>query len=508
MVQPDEPLPIAPEPMSTTPDAVADPLRSAECKTIGDFYTPAGRAAIGRVAGSYLQSARITTIELLHSARHQRAFGDAGTNLAQAVQKTAVAQVKGKSVSVNERVRQLYELTDRLRSETTRRLEQQPPVPVTPDEAPRLATRQEGETDEVYAFRRFAELTAALESCTSWSAKLERLLDVADALDENLEPLDALISDLLRVPLARREVLGVLEPTADELRRLLYLHAPHASDPAPPAPSDDAPLARRFQELAEHTDLPETREVLLGHLVNLLRASERLCRGTVSEELDELMAVSALLRVDHGFLGGTATVDALEQRFGRVLSDETIYDVMLDCPTPAEKILRAIELHGQVVGEKPKTYLADLCLSLIAEPQAERRFAEGDQSPISVMRRMGRVHRAVLRSTIAERKRDRLAEQIEEWQTQLIVRHRILDSIAQGNKPTATKALALLELITSHAFTPGDNVKAARRQVYELMRQPDFALSLIANCKTPEDRATRIKALEEKLAKAGMAAPA
>lgn len=492
--------------MPTTPDTATDPLRAVNCTATGDFYLPAGRAAIGRVAGNYLQSARITAIELLHSIRHQRAFGDAGTNLAQAVQKTAIVQVKGRSISVNERVRQLYDLTDRVRAETTLRLEKRPPVPATAEDAPRLAARLDGETDDDYTFRRFADFTAALEIRSGWRDKIALLIDVAEALGEGLEPVDALIADVLRVPAARREILGILEPPGAELRRLLFLHAPHAGGATLPDPPEDAPLARRFQELAEWAGLPETRDVLLSHLVNLLRASDRLSGGTVSAELDELLAVSGLLRVDRGFIGGTATAGALEQRFGRVLSDETIYDVMLDCPTAVEKIGRAVELHDRVVGEKARTYLADLCLSLIAEPQAERRFAEGETSPLGVLRAMGRLHRTIARSTIAERKRDRLAGQIEEWQTQLIVRHRILDSLAEGSKPTAAKALALLELISGHAFTAGDNAKAARRQVYVMMKQPDFALSLIADCKTTADRATRIKALEAKLAKAGMAA--
>lgn len=494
--------------MSTAPDTTGDPLRAAHCETVGDFYAPAGRAAIGRVAGNHLQSARITAIELLHSSRHQRAFADSGTNLAQAVQKAAIAQVKGRSIPVTERVRQLYDLTDRIRAETARRLEQQPPVPATAEAAPGLAARRAGESDDAYAFRRFAELTAALETRSGWRGKLELLVDVAEALGEGLEPVDAMVADVLRVPAARREILGILEPPGRELRRLLFLSTPHAGGATAPEPPEDAPLARRFEELTEWAELPETREVLLGHLVNLLRGTDRLSGGTVSAELDELLTVSELLRVDRGFVGGTATADALEQRLGRVLSDETIYDVMLDCPTPALKIERAISLHERVIGEKPRAYLADLCLSLIAEPQAERRFAEGESSPIGVLRAFGRVHRAVTRSTLAERKRERIADQLEEWQTQLIVRHRILESLSEGGGPPAAKALALLELLSGHAFTAGDNQKAARRQVYALMKRPDFALSLIADCKTAEDRANRVQALEAKLAKAGMAAPA
>ena len=92
-------------------------FKEAVCEDVADVYSRKSRDVIGRVAGRYLQSERITPSELLHSSRHQRAFSDAGTTLMQAVQKVAIAQANGTPIPVSERVRRLYEITDQLHRE-------------------------------------------------------------------------------------------------------------------------------------------------------------------------------------------------------------------------------------------------------------------------------------------------------------------------------------------------------------------------------------------------------
>ena len=88
--------------------------KTAYCLSEGHFYRPQARDLIGRLLRSYLDNVFLTPTELLHSSTYQQKFSAAGNFLEGAVQKAAIAQVKGTETSVTGRIKVLHALLDGL----------------------------------------------------------------------------------------------------------------------------------------------------------------------------------------------------------------------------------------------------------------------------------------------------------------------------------------------------------------------------------------------------------
>src|SRR5260221_10123881 len=98
-----------------TEDQLAQETR---CATPEHLFGMAAGELIWRHCRAFLDGAKMTPIELLHSSVHQRKFADAGSSLAAAVQKIAIAQVAGRKQTVTDRMRELYALTDAVQKQT------------------------------------------------------------------------------------------------------------------------------------------------------------------------------------------------------------------------------------------------------------------------------------------------------------------------------------------------------------------------------------------------------
>lgn len=477
--------------------------KSAICEEVEDLYTPNGRRAIAVAAGAYLRQLRLTPVELLHVPRQQLAYNDAGTTLTQAVQKASIAQVRGTTIAVSQRVRTLFSLTEAIRTRTRERHEQDKPAPVTRETLTDLLGHVSGERLVDRSFRIFSGLALAIDGLTSWAEKIDVLFDLGADLAgmDTYAYFDAIISELLRAPEGFTEVLGDFDPPGEKITALLALYRGTAGvEQAPPTPA----RARTLYQLAAIDPMPETRQTLLDHALHTLRADGRLTRATVDGELDFLLELAETLRPDGELLGGPATEAAIERRELQLISDQTIDMLMANTPAHGAKLLRAFELHERVVGERTRRYLEDYVASLMREEQVGQRIAETSGDLVDHVATLGQLNRAALRSTMAARTADRFASQFEKLQALLVEQTKFFDTLAQREGSVSGTAMALLDLLAARGFARGPMTQAARRYAHALMKQPSFMTSYLEQVPDGAARRRKLKDLEQRIVASGL----
>lgn len=487
--------------MGIGPQTDVEAAKAAVCEEIADFYTPQARRAFGRAAAGYLVPQFLTPLEILHSADRQRHLANAGTNAMQAVQKTASWQVRGTSVPVSERIRRLWELTDAIQKQTAALLEADPPQPMTLATLPELLAHRPGEAAEDRRFRVFAALARTLVDSNGWAAKFAVLAELGIGLAglDTFEYFDSLISELVLPQAGLDAVLGREETIGDDILRLLMLvDGPVKPDTAPASP----PTARRLYDLLAVAAMPETRAVLTEHAIVLARSNEKLTRRPLMEEIGFVVDLRDRLTRNGELLGGGETAEALERRLARALSDQTIDILMAGTRSVGERVLRAVQLHGKIFGEDALRYLETYVTELMAQPKLEKTIVPEGESPRQCIKLLGRLHGTIARSKLPAKTKERIADQVERYQSDVLDHSKILERLGTGGGATAERFLKVVDLCREGAFIPGPNADRARKTAQDLMKRADFLESYLAGASQKGERANRLKDLQRLLAEA------
>jgi len=475
--------------------------KAAVCEETADFYTPQARLALGRATAGYLVPQCLTPLELLHSRDLQTKLANAGTNAMQAVQKTASWQVRGLSVPVSERIRRLWELTDIIQKDTAARLETEPPQPVTLASLPELLAHRSDEAEDDRRFRIFAALTRTLADEQGWAAKFAVLAKLGIGLAglETFGYFDSLIAEILRPPAGLDAVLGREETIGDEILRLLAL----VDRTAKPENAPGRPVtARSLYDLLAVAAMPETRAVLTEHAIVLARSNEKLTRKPLMDEIAFVIDLRDRMTRDGELLGGKDTREALERRLARALSDQTIDMLMAGTRSVGERVLRAVQLHTKIFGDDARRYLETYVSELMGQPKIETTILPEGESTRHSIKLLGRLHRALVKSELPAKTKERIANQVERYQSDVLDHSKILERLGTGGGATAERFLKVIDLCREGAFIAGPNADRARKTAQDLMKRPDFLDSYLEGASQRGERASRLKDLQKLLAEA------
>lgn len=487
--------------MTGGPRSDVDVAKAAVCEEVAEFYTPGARLAIGRAAGGFLTPQCVTPLELLHSADRQNQLANAGTNAMQAVQKTASWQVRGISVPVSERIRRLWELTDGVQRHTVARLDAEPPEPVTLQTLPEVLGRRPEEVDADRSFRVFAALTRTLADHQGWAAKFAVLAELGTGVAglETFGFFDALMSEILRPVAGLEAVLGREDTMGDDVLRLLALADGTAKPESAPA---SPPTARPLFDLLAVAAMPETRAVLTEHAVTLACSNEKFTRRPLMEEIAFVVDLKERMTRDGELLGGSDTLEALSRRLARALSDQTIDMLMVGTRSVGERVLRAVQLHGRIFGEDARRYLETYVGELMGQPKLENTILPEGESPRHRIKLLGKLYQALRTSELPAKTKERLSNQVERFQSDVLDHTRILERIGTGGGSTADRFMKVVDLCREGAFIDGPNADRARKTAQDLMKRSDFLDSYLAGASQKGERAARLKDLQRLLAEA------
>lgn len=422
----------------------------------------------------------------------------------QAVQKAAIAQVKGTQIPVSERVRRLYEITDQLHKDALEKLDKQKPEKLEKSSIPDVVTLLDGESPNDQAFRVRAALTATLDGVNDWVKKFETLYELGHDIAslEAFGHFDPFIAEILRAPNACKDIFGELSTTGDEIERLLALY----DGDIEPSHAPDKPVnAKNFYALAKSGYMPETRDVLLRLLILALNSSGKLTRGDLRTELEHVRAVHKRLSTPNGFLGGEECQLALQKREASLLSDETIDLLLGGRIDVSQKVYRALQVRKKAISEKGADYLSKYVTSIIGQPDFARSITGKDGPLEEKLDLLAKTHKEAKSNRLPPRIEDRICRTLEGLQTDVLESSDYFKKLEARPGSTAEKALIVINMIGEGILVGNGNLKTARKSAHDLMKKADFLESYLTDAGANQSKKALLQDLERRLTSAGLA---
>ena len=489
--------------MNTVPSIEPKMAQAVVCEEITDFYSGPALEIIGRACAPFLSSARLPPIELLHSIRHFDVFADSGTALTQAVQKTASAQVRGSQIPVSQRIRRLFDLVDLGRADLRKRLEATPPAQLTRESVADVFAHVQDESENDRRFRLLASVTHTLDGIRNWGEKFDAIHALCHDMTglETFQPFDIIVADLVRYPSALHEIIGTAKTPADDIDRLLALHdrSAKAEDAA-----RDPERAKDFYTLVVNGPMPTTREVLHRQALAVLQSPGRLTNGAVPHEVDYLINLTKQLEGRGVLSENEAVANSIRDRFGRLLSDETIDLVLVQTETLAARLIKAVQLHRQVFGDKAQEYLYRYVLTLATGEMTQKGLVPKDRSPMETLANLVTLHRAVRTSDFPERQKERITKEVAQLHATCFEKVDPINRIERASKNSADRVMKMLDLIARKIILEANQMKSVQASVRQNMRDPEFVDHYLGERRDPAERAEMLRTLERQLQEAGI----
>ncbi len=480
-------------------------LQSVVCTTTEEFYADRARDAIGRMLRDYLETNRLTPIELLHGPRHQLALANAGTTLTQAVQKAASAQVRGSSRPVTERIKEFYVLSDAIRAETKATLEKTPAPVIDPSAFPALVT---GLTDR-RDFQTFAALSLHLDTVKTWSEKITMTLALAaPGIDEtSLDYLDRLLAELLRSPAATNDLLGPVRRLEERIQQFIGLVRDGAGDlkraGRATSISGTSSSVERLTVLMATRAMQACRDVFRGHIHRELASFTALAGQAPDVEFGALVRLRRALADGSEMIGGDTTRELIERRMNRAVSPETLAILVDPKIGLHSRIDRTLALIEDTIGENPRTTLIQHLEYLFEDRGLEREMFPTQGDGLKRLRAVGQILRRVRLSNLPKGKRERLGEKLTKIMAEELRKHDVFRLVEAIEDPTQ-RALELLDLMAYPALTTRLAQAEARKRAMGYMRRPEFLTDLLAGSIDDGEKARRLIDLRRRLADAGI----
>jgi hypothetical protein len=175
------------------------PVVEPPCLEPSDLYTVHARERIGRLLEAWLARRRVTPFELLHRPDLAEALEASGLDLQHALQMVAIPEAQASGVTVHAVIRAYQPLIERGVARVLRDGKRGWFADLSSESFAAACARLADQPDRAY--RLGGGVSGVLAGAASWSEKIERLLDLADAAPPTGE-LRAFALSVLETPLA------------------------------------------------------------------------------------------------------------------------------------------------------------------------------------------------------------------------------------------------------------------------------------------------------------------
>ena len=462
------------------------------CREPADLYTPAARIQIARLLEGWLAKVQATPFELVHRLDLVERLQTTGGELQHAIQKIAVPQSLGRGLGVHQVVRALQQLTDQAVGRL--RADRQAGVfaAVTPETFAEACRDLVGQADAAY--RLAGGVADHIGVDAGWSAKTDRLLDLADAAARLDGPARALALQLLAQPLsetlaskaAMAELLGDDLDLGGQIAAFLRLIAGSALgglaavDPA--AAALIPPLRPTAERVASRLATPgfeDIRRGLARRLVQDLAASRRLRPADPAGEVALARALGAALgAVDPQVLPAEDARAALVER-SRLLVSQDFIDALLRVERPVlREVADLVQLMDGLAGGANRTQAARWILASLTSGRFEAEIASGADTPAGRMGQLARLHRHLARSRNDVGGIEAILDRIVQVADRLESERNLVRQIARAQAPVSHKLGALLRMAAGETAPPGLAAGRARAEARRLLGEPQAMAEL------------------------------
>jgi hypothetical protein len=493
--------------------AQEDAPSALPCFKPEDLYSYHARATMHRLLRDFLTRNTITITELIHRADMLEKFEATGTAYQHAIQKVAVAQAAATTVSVQQIIKSLNELTtkaiNRVYSDQRKGLFPDP----HPQQFAELAKSLWGQGNAAYVFN--GALARHLKSASGWDEKVLMLITImenAPAEDDGprkliLSSVDAILAEILNGAAALHDLMGPSENLGQALNKLVTLFLGKEQE------AGTQGLAALTQHFAADT-LPEARTAIANRIISEFKSSKRLCPEFMVEELKTLRSIANRIVMGIGkYLSHEDLITAFTLRSKRLVVQEALGEYITEAG-PHEKIERLLFVEDNIIGAENKRQLAAYVMPILNSAPFESLFQNPRVPLMQRLQRLAQLQARVRRCGFVDVTREAIAQRMDQLAVQMEARTRMFDSIEARPISAVEKTQTLLKLLTGGFLTEGALSARARDLILGHVSKPGFltdytaALAQEAAAKKSEapDTEKAMADLMEILNKAGITA--
>lgn len=482
------------------------------CVTPQDLYTLHARERIGRLLEGWLERNNATPFELLHRPDLVEKLEASGIDLQHAIQKIAVPEAHARDMSVHELIRVFQGLIER----AVERLLKDSRKGTLPDldkegfarAAERLAT------DPERGYLLGAGVAASIAPARSWSDKVDRLMDLADAAPETgqgrglaLSTVQQPLAEILEAKPGMTDVLGKGQDLGANLAAMTRLAA---YDSVEKLMSIEASVKKVMPELSELAvrlakwlsgeGFNDTRAAIGRRILRELTGPRRLCPGDAEREIDVLRALAMSLTAAAGKLLPLEEVQsAFTVRSKMLVTGDFVEAYLGQGKTAHAEIEALIWLTENVIGVANKRQAGGWLKAIVCSLRFEKEMTNSEDSPVARLAQLAALHKAVGRCGLTPSDYQPIQEKLGDVGGEVESRAKLTAHLARANAPLLHRLLLLLKLAAGESAPMGPAASRARNEAIKLFRMDDTRAALAA----APDQMAQVRDL---IQQAGMAA--
>lgn len=495
-------------PAKARPQADVQPL----CVAPQDLYTLHARERIGRLLEGWLERNNATPFELLHRPDLVEKLEASGVDLQHAIQKIAVPEAHARAMSVHELMRVFQSLVERA---VERLLKDQRKGKLPNLEKERFAAAAERlATDPERGYLLGAGVAASIAPAKTWSDKVDRLLDLADASPEKgqgrgvaLSTIQQPLAEILEAKPGMTDILGKgadLGANLAGMTRLVAFDAVEKLMSVEPAVRkvmpELSPLAVRLAGWLAGENFQDTRSAIARRILRELTGPRRLCPGDAAREIDVLRALAMSLTASAGNLMPLEEVQAAFATRSKMLVTGDFVEAYLgQGKTALQEAQALVWLTENVIGAANKRLAAGWLKAIVQSLRFEKELVGGAESPTTRLASLAALHRSAGRLGLQPADHEPIQERLGEVGGLIEAKSKLAAGVAQANIPLIQRLTVLLKLAAGDAAPLGPAANRARSEALKLFKL-DTTRAELAN--QPE----QMRQVRDLIQQAGLAA--
>ena len=464
---------------------VADEDRAPPCVSPADLYNVHSRDRIGRLLEGWLNRNRATPFELLHRPDLIEKLEASGTEMQHAVQKIAVPESQALGLRVHEVIRKFQQLIERAieRVLTDQRKGVLPSVDTGGFAT--LCTRLAGEPERQYLLG--AAVAGYIAPAVSWSEKVNRLLDLADAAPAEgagrglaFYVLEQPLGEMLRSRVGLADLLQADLDLGGHLAALTRLAAADAVESLARAdPSVDrfipqlSGTAQRLAKWLGGACFEGVQMALAKRILQELTSVRRLRPSDPHGEIDILRALAMALTAASGRLLPLEEVrEAFIERSKMLVAGDFVGVYLAEERPAAEEAHELVWLLENVTGGANKRQAMRWLLTTIASLKFETEMTAAAQTPAARLSKLADLYRQVARSGANAAGLETVLEKIGEIGGRIEAQAKLAGQIARAPAPAPQRLAVLLKMAGGETAPPGPAADRAKAEAVKLARDP------------------------------------
>jgi len=470
-----------------------DPL----CIQPADLYTAHARDRIGRLLEGWLARHKATPFELLHRPDLVEQLEASGTDLQHALQKIAIPEAEARGQTVHEVIRHFQGLVERTVANLMKAFKKGALPDLDKEGFAKAAERLVADPDRHFLLG--AGVAASIAPATSWSDKIARLLDLADAAPE--EPraraaaLGAIEQPLAEIIGSRAGMADLLE-TRDDLGSTLAAMTRMTGGNAVEAliriesgvrncMPELSGTARRLSVWLSGDDFPTVRKAIAERVLTELNGVRRLKPADAEAEIEFLRALAMSLTAAAGRILQAEDIQVAFTTRSKTLLNGDFIEALLGRDRSAhEEIKMLIRLAENVMGAVNKRNAARWLNANISAMRFEKELRQGPDSPVAKLSQLAGLQRSVTRSGLVREDYEPLCVKLGDIGALIEADSRLLAMLVRAPAPLPHRLQLLAKLAMGESGPTGPVADKARVEALKLARDPSSREQLAGSPQT------------------------